>query len=64
MRREDTLVTEIWAYDRALGVRNRILARLRDHLTPVDRAELSEFRRVPWDIDQANIDLDRYRFPA
>ncbi len=58
LRREDELVTELHALDRAVGVRNGIIARLgRDHLTADERADLAEFRRAPWDIDAAAADL-------
>ena len=37
-RREDELVTELHAYDHALGVRDKILARLASHVTDGERA--------------------------
>lgn len=56
-QREDELVTEIWALDRMVGVRNVILQRLQDQLTPDERAALAEDPIRPFDYSQCAADL-------
>lgn len=62
LRREDALVEEIWTLDHAIGVRNRILARLRPHLTAGERAELALPHHTGFDIDQCAVDLAGFQF--
>jgi len=41
MKARDELVSELWRFDRMLGVRNMIIQRLQDHLTPEEKEALA-----------------------
>lgn len=47
MQARDELVSELWELDRALGVRNVILQRLAEHLTPQERRALAGESETP-----------------
>lgn len=45
IERHNALVSELWELDRALDVRNVILQRLQEHLTPEEKTELTATMR-------------------